>query len=184
MTNDASLASSRAARQQRIAEILTRESIGSQASLARRLSADGIRVTQATLSRDLLELGAVKVRIGRQLVYAVPGEGGDRALVTGADGGEDDGRLRRICADLLVTATVSGNLVVLRTPPGAANFLASAIDRADLPDVLGTIAGDDTILIIAADGRSGSVSGTLLELAGDGAGPHGRHVPTPDDDRE
>lgn len=167
MTNDSSLASSRAARRQRIADILSRESIGSQASLAQRLKADGIQVTQATLSRDLLDLGAVKVRLGRQQVYAVPGEGGDRALVTGADASDGDSRLRRICADLLVTATVSGNLVVLRTPPGAANFLASAIDHAHLPDVLGTIAGDDTILIIAADGTATVVSDRLLDLAAD-----------------
>ncbi|GGB42382.1 arginine repressor [Flexivirga endophytica] len=167
MTTESPLAANRTARQQRIVEILTRESIGSQASLAQRLKTDGIRVTQATLSRDLLELGAVKVRHGRQLVYAVPGEGGDRTLVSGGDGGtaEPDARLRRICADLLVTATVSGNLVVLRTPPGAANFLASAIDHADLQHVLGTIAGDDTILIIAADGEATAVSDHLLELA-------------------
>lgn len=167
MSNDSSFAASRTARQQRIVEILTRESIGSQASLAQRLKADGIQVTQATLSRDLLEIGAVKVRHGRQLVYAVPGEGGDRAPVSGI-AAETDARLRRICAELLVTATVSGNLVVLRTPPGAANFLASAIDHADLPDVLGTIAGDDSILIIAADGRADAVSEHLLELAGEG----------------
>lgn len=170
MTNDSPLAANRTARQQRIVEVLTRESVGSQASLAQRLKADGIQVTQATLSRDLLELGAVKVRHGRQLVYAVPGEGGDRTLVSGVDGAntETDARLRRICAELLVTATTSGNLVVLRTPPGAANFLASAIDHADLQYVLGTIAGDDTILIIAADGESAAVSEHLLELAGAG----------------
>jgi transcriptional regulator of arginine metabolism len=167
MTNDSSFAASRTARQQRIVEILTRESIGSQASLAQRLKMDDIQVTQATLSRDLLEIGAVKVRHGRQLVYAVPGEGGDRAPVSGI-AVEADARLRRICAELLVTATVSGNLVVLRTPPGAANFLASAIDHADLPDVLGTIAGDDAILIIGADGRAAAVSEHLLELAGEG----------------
>ena len=167
MSNDSSFAASRTARQQRIVEILTRESIGSQASLAQRLKADDIQVTQATLSRDLLEIGAVKVRHGRQLVYAVPGEGGDRAPVSGI-AAETDARLRRICAELLVTATVSGNLVVLRTPPGAANFLASAIDHADLPDVLGTIAGDDSILIIAADGRADAVSEHLLDLAGEG----------------
>lgn len=170
MTNDSPLAANRTARQQRIIEILTRESVGSQASLAQRLKADDIQVTQATLSRDLLELGAVKVRHGRQLVYAVPGEGGDRTLVSGVDGDnpETDARLRRICAELLVTATVSGNLVVLRTPPGAANFLASAIDHADLQHVLGTIAGDDTILIIAVDGKAGPVSDHLMELAGVG----------------
>ncbi|MFC6707408.1 arginine repressor [Flexivirga alba] len=170
MTNDSPLASNRTARQQRIVEVLTRESVGSQASLAQRLKADGIQVTQATLSRDLLELGAVKVRHGRQLVYAVPGEGGNRTLVSGVDGldTQTDARLRRICAELLVAATVSGNLVVLRTPPGAANFLASAIDHADLPHVLGTIAGDDTILIIAVDGQAVPVSDHLLELAGAG----------------
>lgn len=170
MTNDSPLAANRTARQQRIIEILTRESVGSQASLAQRLKADGIQVTQATLSRDLLELGAVKVRHGRQLVYAVPGEGGDRTLVSGVDGisVETDARLRRICTELLVTATISGNLVVLRTPPGAANFLASAIDHAGLQHVLGTIAGDDTILIIAADGHAMPVSDHLLELAGAG----------------
>lgn len=167
MTNESALAANRTARQQRIVEILSRESIGSQGSLAQRLKTDGIRVTQATLSRDLLELGAVKVRHGRQLVYAVPGEGGDRTLVSGVDGdnAESDARLRRICAELLVTATVSGNLVVLRTPPGAANFLASAIDHADLHHVLGTIAGDDTILIIAAEAEAVAVSDRLLELA-------------------
>lgn len=167
MTNESALAANRTARQQRIVEILSRESIGSQGSLAQRLKTDGIRVTQATLSRDLLELGAVKVRHGRQLVYAVPGEGGDRTLVSGVDGdnAEYDARLRRICAELLVTATVSGNLVVLRTPPGAANFLASAIDHADLHHVLGTIAGDDTILIIAAEAEAVAVSDRLLELA-------------------
>lgn len=165
MTNDSPLAANRTARQQRIVEVLTRESIGSQASLAQRLKADGIQVTQATLSRDLLDLGAVKVRHGRQLVYAVPSEGGDRSLVSGLNS-ESDARLRRICAELLVTATISGNLVVLRTPPGAANFLASAIDHADLHHVLGTIAGDDTILIIAADGEAGAVGDHLLELAG------------------
>ncbi|WP_446665777.1 arginine repressor [Flexivirga sp. B27] len=164
-TNDSSLAANRTARQQRIVEILTREAIGSQASLAQRLKADGVQTTQATLSRDLVELGAVKVRHGRELVYALPGEGGDRSLVSGATA-DADSRLRRICGELLVTATVSGNMVVLRTPPGAANFLASAIDHADLQHVLGTIAGDDTILIIAADERADAVGEQLLELAG------------------
>lgn len=164
MTNDSSLAANRTARQQRIVDILTRESVGSQASLAQRLAADGVRVTQATLSRDLVELGAVKVRHGRQLVYAVPGEGGDRTPVSGITA-DADARLRRSCAELLVTATVSGNLVVLRTPPGAANFLASGIDHADVEHVLGTIAGDDTILIIAVDGQAAAVSDRLLEFA-------------------
>ena len=160
------VAATRTARRQRIVDVISREAIASQAELARYLERDGIQVTQATLSRDLVELGAVKVRHGRQLVYAVPGEGGDRAPVkdSGADG---DPRLRRICAELLVTATVSANLVVLRTPPGAANFLASAIDHATLSPVLGTIAGDDTILVIAVDGQAAQVRDLLLALAAD-----------------
>jgi transcriptional regulator of arginine metabolism len=81
-------------------------------------------------------------------VYAVPGEGGDRTARPAPDGTELTARLRRVCEELLVTAEPSHNLVVLRTPPGAANYLASAIDHAALPGVLGTIAGDDTIMVI------------------------------------
>jgi transcriptional regulator of arginine metabolism len=119
------------------------------------MRAAGFDVTQATLSRDLDELGAVKLRApdGGPPVYVVPEDGSPIA----ARGVDDDPphRLARLLAELLVSAEASANLVVLRTPPGASNFLASALDRAGLPQVLGTVAGDDTILVIARDPHGG-----------------------------
>lgn len=161
------IAQTKGARHQRIREILGRESIRSQTDLAERLLEDGVDVTQATLSRDLVELGAVKVRQGRTLVYAVPGEGGDRTPRAGAARSEATQRLKRLSGELLVTAEHSGNLVILRTPPGAANFLASAIDHAEFAEVLGTIAGDDTIMVISRDPAGGeSLAQRFLDLAG------------------
>ena len=162
-----SIATTRTARQQRIVEILGRTEVGSQTELLDLLAADGIEVTQATLSRDLVELGAVKVRSGKALVYAVPGEGGDRTARPAQGVGEVTARLRRVCAELLVTAEPSHNLVVLRTPPGAASFLASAIDHADIEHLLGTIAGDDTIMVITTGAAASKrIATDLLALAG------------------
>ncbi len=161
------IATSRTARQRRIVEILGRDRVRSQGELLERLAADGIEVTQATLSRDLLDLGAEKVRVGRALVYAVPGEGGDRTPRPAAGAGEVSTRLRRLCEELLVTAGASGNLVVLRTPPGAAGYLASALDHSELEGVLGTIAGDDTIMVVTTGARAGRVvAARLLALSG------------------
>jgi transcriptional regulator of arginine metabolism len=158
----------RAARHQRIAELLERHAVGSQGHLLDLLSEDGITVTQATLSRDLVDLDAVKVRRGRQLVYAVPGQGGDATPRPAQDAGEVSARLARLCEELLVSARYVGNQVVLRTPPGAAQFLASAIDRSDATDILGTIAGDDTILVITTDPDGGEATAQrLLALADD-----------------
>lgn len=158
----------RAARHQRIAELLERHAVGSQGQLLDLLAEDGITVTQATLSRDLVELEAVKVRRGRQLVYAVPGEGGDATPRPAQDGGEVSARLARLAQELLVSARAVANQVVLRTPPGAAQFLASAIDRSDAPDILGTIAGDDTILVITTEPDGGPATAQrLLALAAD-----------------
>ncbi|MGH3341621.1 MAG: arginine repressor [Carbonactinosporaceae bacterium] len=157
----------KAARHQRIADLLTRRNVRSQSELARLLAGDGVEVTQATLSRDLDELGAVKIR-GRDgsLVYAVPAEGGDRTPRPAPDGATVDGRLARVCQELLVSADSSANLVVLRTPPGGAQFLASVIDRTDPHQVLGTIAGDDTVLVITRDpGGGADVAEYLLGLA-------------------
>lgn len=160
------VAQSRTARHARIVEILSRTSVRSQGELLELLAQDGHEVTQATLSRDLVEIGAVKVRQGKSLVYAVPGEGGDRTPRPAELDGEIDARLRRLCEDLLVTATASANLVVLRTPPGAANYLASAIDRAGGDDIVGTIAGDDTVLVITTSPSGGeAVADRLLALA-------------------
>ena len=157
----------RAGRRQLILDTLGRQSVRSQGELLEILSRDGFAVTQATLSRDLLELGAVKVREGKALVYAVPGEGGDRTARVALGREEVSSRLRRQCEELLVTARVSANLVVVRTPSGAANYLASAIDHADETDILGTIAGDDTIVIITAGLRqSRALANRLLALAG------------------
>lgn len=142
------ISTSRTARQQRIIEILSHQPIRSQPELLDILAGDGIEVTQATLSRDLVEIGAEKVRVGKQLVYAVPGEGGDRTVRPAPDALEVSQRLQQRVQELLVSAEPTANLVVLRTPPGAANFLASAIDHGAVPDVLGTIAGDDTIMVI------------------------------------
>ncbi|GAB76441.1 transcriptional regulator, ArgR family [Austwickia chelonae] len=160
------VAQSRMARHARIVEILMRNAVRSQGELLELLSRDGYEVTQATLSRDLVEIGAVKVRRGKSLVYAVPGEGGDRTPRPAVEADEIDVRLKRLCEDLLVTATASANLVVLRTPPGAANYLASAIDRADPDDIIGTIAGDDTVLIVTVSAQGGQeVADRLLSLA-------------------
>ncbi|WP_109508950.1 arginine repressor [Nocardioides speluncae] len=140
------------ARQQRIIDLLEQREVKSQTELADLLSGIGIHVTQATLSRDLVELDAVKVRAGSgALVYAVPAEGGDRTPAPARETAAAGSRLARLCGELLVSAEASANLVVLRTPPGAAQFLASAFDKAELPAVLGTIAGDDTVLVIGRD---------------------------------
>jgi transcriptional regulator of arginine metabolism len=147
---------SKAARHARIVDVLTAHAVRSQAELAALLHDAGVTVTQATLSRDLDELGAVKLRPpdGGLPIYVVPEDGlpfTARSL--------DDApphRLARLIGEFLTSAEASGNLVVLRTPPGAAQFLASALDRAGLPEVLGTIAGDDTILVVARDPRGGA----------------------------
>ena len=150
------LATTKNARHRRIVQILRRTPVRSQTELAHLLADDGVAVTQATLSRDLVELHAVKVRHGDGgLVYAVPGEGGDRTPTGGVDQEVLDGRLARLCQDVLVTAEASANLVVIGTPPGAAQYLASAIDQSVLPSVLGTIAGDDTVLVITRDPGGG-----------------------------
>ena len=161
---------SKAARHARVAEHLTRHAVHSQSELAALLAADGVAVTQATLSRDLVELGATKVRHrDGGLVYAVPGEGGDRSPRVAVTAEALDGRLARLCEELLVTAEASANLVVLRTPPGAAQLLASAIDHSSFPDVLGSVAGDDTVLVISRSPTGGdAVARRLLELASGG----------------
>jgi transcriptional regulator of arginine metabolism len=157
---------SRAARHDRIVAILGARSVRSQAELAAALEASGFSVTQATLSRDLDELGAVKLRSpdGGLPVYVVPEDGSPLTARTAQD--DPPLRLARLMGELLVSAEASANLVVLRTPPGASNFLASALDRAALPDVLGTIAGDDTIVVVSRDPSGGAeLARRFLDLA-------------------
>ncbi|NJP66884.1 arginine repressor [Streptomyces spiramenti] len=157
----------RAARHRRIVDILGRQAVRSQSRLARLLADDGLAVTQATLSRDLDELGAVKIRNSAgELIYAVPSEGGYRTPHAPLGESVKEERMARLAGELLISAESSANLVVLRTPPGAAQFLASAIDQAELHVVLGTIAGDDTLLLISREPDGGrALADHLLRLA-------------------
>jgi transcriptional regulator of arginine metabolism len=129
-TSSGSIPMTKGARQQRIVELLGRHQVRSQTELADLLADAGVSVTQATLSRDLVELDAVKVRAASgALVYAVPAEGGDRTPRVGVETLASEARLARLLAELLVSADASANMALLRTPPGAAQFLASAFDR-------------------------------------------------------
>jgi transcriptional regulator of arginine metabolism len=160
------VAHTRAARRQLIVDILGRQAVPSQAVLADLLATHGVAVTQGTLSRDLDDLGAVRIRTsGGSLVYALPAEGGDRTPRV-VDGEALHEQLARVAAETLVSAEASANLVVLRTPPGAAQYLASALDHADLPAVLGCVAGDDTVLVVAREPTGGAgLTSQLLALA-------------------
>jgi transcriptional regulator of arginine metabolism len=137
----------RAGRHARIVELIRERAVRSQTELAELLAGDGVQVTQATLSRDLEELGAVKV----SGAYLIP-EDGKRPL---REAENAPARLVRLLRELLTGVDASGNIAVLRTPPGAAQFLASALDRSGLTDVVGTIAGDDTIIVVAREPLTG-----------------------------
>ena len=147
-------------RQHRVAKLLENHAVTSQTQLVELLEADGVRATQATVSRDLEELGAVKVRVpGGESVYAIPELPHERVA--------PEDHLRRMLSDWVADVGSSGNLVVLRTPPGSAHVVGSALDRSGLPEILGTVAGDDTVLVVVADGHDGrSVAATLGALAG------------------
>src|SRR5882757_1021633 len=159
----------RAARQGRIVELVSQRAVRSQSELAKLLAVEGIETTQATLSRDLDELGAIKLRgaDGGAPVYVIPEDG---SPVRGVEGGTS--RLARLLGELLVSSDASGNLAVLRTPPGAAHFLASALDRAALHDVVGTIAGDDTIVIVAREPLTGAELADRLTALAAGTADH------------
>jgi transcriptional regulator of arginine metabolism len=157
---------SKAARQSRIATLIGEGTVRSQTQLVALLAADDVEVTQATLSRDLEEMGAVKVRRpGLGAVYAMSDEAPGPALRALADATE--GRVSRLATELVVSVEASANLVVVRTPPGGAHLLASAIDRAGLRDVLGTVAGDDTVLLVTREPKGGRrVATRLRDMAG------------------
>src|ERR1700728_2300244 len=130
-------------RQHLIAGLLADHPITSQSQLVELLDAAGIESTQATVSRDLEDLGAVKVRMPgvERLVYAIAELPKDQ--IAPLD------HLRRVLGEWVVDLAVSGNLVVVRTPPGSAHVVASALDRTKIEGLLGTGAGDDTVLAIA-----------------------------------
>ena len=151
---------SKVQRQHRLARLLEEQPVSNQPQLVDLLAAEGIAATQATVSRDLDELGAVKVRVpGGVSVYAIPELPSDRVA--------PENQLKRVMGEWVVEVAPSANLVVLRTPPGSAHGGAAALDRTGLSDVAGTVAGDDTVLVVAAEGTTGAdLAGSLRTLAG------------------
>ena len=147
-------------RQHRISQILANEVVTSQEQLVRLLADDGVESTQATVSRDLDDLGAVKVRVsGGESVYAIPEHPADRVVPVD--------QLRRVMGEWVVEVESSGNLVVLRPPPGSAHVVASALDRTGIEGSIGTVAGDDTLMVVAAEGTTGeNLAVALRNLAG------------------
>ena len=151
---------SKVQRQQSIARLISRLPVTNQPQLVELLATDGINATQATVSRDLEDLGAVKVRVpGGETVYAIPEY--EPARLAPQD------QLRRVMGEWVAEVKRSGNLVVLRTPPGCAHVVASALDRSAVEGILGTVAGDDTLLCVADEEIGGEVlAATLRDLAG------------------
>jgi transcriptional regulator of arginine metabolism len=163
------LPKSMSARRLRIIELLERNHVRSQAELRELLAGDGIDVTQATVSRDLDELRAVKLAAnGGQMVYAVPGEGGDETVRPPDLEVASGARLAKVGEELIISVDHSANNVVLRTPPGAAQYVASAIDHTVFTEVIGTVAGDDTILLVTRAANGGkTVAEKILGLIHD-----------------
>ncbi len=146
------------ARQQALMELVRDRSLASQHEIQERLSELGHQATQSTISRDLEELGLVRIRDGDgRLRYGRPS---DTAALGAA------ARLRALLAEFLISVAASGNLVVLKTTPGAANAVGETLDRAGVEGVLGTIAGDDTLLVVAADGTRGKALARRIEELG------------------
>ena len=151
---------SKVQRQHRLSLLLQEHPVTSQPQLVDLLAVEGFTATQATVSRDLEDLGAVKVRVpGGESVYAIP--------ELPADHFAPESQLRRVMGEWVVDVVSSANLVVLRTPPGSAHVVASALDRTGLPEVAGTVGGDDTVLVVAVDGTTGTdLACNLRALAG------------------
>jgi transcriptional regulator of arginine metabolism len=151
---------SKVQRQQTIVRLIGIHAVSNQPALVELLAQEGIRATQATVSRDLEDLGAVKVRVpGGDTVYAIPEYEPERIA--------PHDQLRRVMGEWVAEVKQSANLVVLRTPPGCAHVVASALDRSGLAGLLGTVAGDDTLLCIAEERIGGpALADSLRELAG------------------
>jgi transcriptional regulator of arginine metabolism len=147
-------------RQHRIIQIIEQQPVVSQAQLVECLAEGGVEATQATVSRDLEDIGAVKVRaVGGESVYAVPDLPKDRVA--------PEEHLRRVLGEWVVDVASSANVVVVRTPPGSAHVVASALDRAALAEIVGTVAGDDTIMVVATERVGGArLARRLAALAG------------------
>lgn len=155
---------SKAARLQRIQDIITTCTVRTQDELRSMLAVEGHAVTQATLSRDLDELRAVKIHDDHGLaVYAMPEDGDPSATPRIAPDADADARLQRVATDVMVGVDGSANIAIVRTRPGAAHYLASALDRAGMHEILGTIAGDDTVLVVAREATGGSALAARLQ---------------------
>lgn len=151
---------SKVQRQQTIARIISEHDVTSQPMLLELLEEEGIEATQATVSRDLEDLGAVKVRVRKgETAYAIPDFAPDRIA--------PQDQLRRVLSEWVAEVEFSDPMVVVRTPPGCAHVVASALDRSRVKGIIGTVAGDDTLLCVA-DAKIGAkrLAATLRDLAG------------------
>ncbi|RIX26857.1 arginine repressor [Sphingomonas edaphi] len=147
-------------RQLMIADWLRDHRVGSQEELVARLSLAGINATQATVSRDLLELGAVKLKRDGSIRYVMPDQ---------VEPGHAATKLDRLLAEWVDAIIPAGNLLVLKTPPGSANLVANALDAAGLEEFAGTLAGDDTIFVALAEGVNPHAAVRLLQERRSGA---------------
>lgn len=146
-------------RQHAVARLIGEHEVTSQPELIELLAADGFDATQATVSRDLDEIGAVKVRVpSGNTVYAIPEMATDRLAPVD--------HLRRVLGEWVGEVAHSGNIVVLRTPPGCAHVVASALDRGRIDGMLGTVAGDDTLMCVSSDADGTALADRLRDLAG------------------
>jgi len=155
----------RTQRQHLVARILASHRVTSQEQLVELLAAEAVTSTQATVSRDLVDLGAIKVRSGDgESAYAIPELPREQRA--------PDDHLRRVFGDWVVEVDATDTIVVLRSPPGSAHVVGSALDRADLPEVAGTVAGDDTLFVVVRDpdrpatGAGAALADRLRDLAG------------------
>ena len=151
---------SKAQRQRMIADWLRDHRVGSQEEVVARLALAGIAATQATVSRDLLELGAVKLKREGTIRYVMPDQ---------VEPGHAAAKLDRLLAEWVDAIVPAGNLLVLKTPPGSANLVANALDAAGLDEVAGTLAGDDTIFVALAEGVNPHAAAKLLQRRRSGA---------------
>lgn len=151
---------SKAQRQQLIASLIAKHAVTNQPQLVDLLAEGGVTATQATVSRDLEDLGAVKVRVpGGETVYAIPEFAPARLA--------PEDQLRRVMGEWVAEVSQSGPMVVVRTPPGCAHVVASALDRSGMSELIGTVAGDDTVFCVAAESCGGpALAAILRDLAG------------------
>lgn len=149
----------RARRQKAVADLIRSGPLGSQEELTARLAELGFAVTQATVSRDLDQIGALKVKRGGTIAYALPEQIGDSDWAAS--------RLERILGEWVQSVEAAGNMIVIKTPPGSAHLVGLALDQAKLPEIAGTVSGDDTLFLVTRDGVSThQLAGRFQELSG------------------